>query len=434
MLELDASGVAYVGEAGIEIVSAPEGIRFEPLTEDHELLYSLVGFDEKFAAHNAAMWEHGLLVHVPRGVVLEKPLYVRIANSVEGGSLFWRLLVVAEPESRFSADRGVRLRQRPSSRSYTNAAVEIVVQQAAKVEYVSVQNLSRGTWHFASHHARVERDAELDWVAGGFGSAKGQGPDPERPRRPRRDLAGDGRLLRRRDAAPRLRHVPGAHGSVDDVRLRVQGRAPRHRARGLARDDPRRGGRAEDERVPGEPEPAALEVGARGLDSRARDHGQRRPLHPRRDARPGRPRAALLPDDPRPDARRGRAPDRARVLPGRPRPRRARAGARRARGTRSSRASRRHSRPLRISGTRFAPMDTQIVPRLRGVFHQYAFFAALVAGVVLVVLADGFSRAVRGVGLRGRSRRDVRRERSLSPVSVAHGDGAAARAGGSTTR
>ncbi len=48
------------------------------------------------------------------------------------------------------------------------------VQQAAKVEYVSVQNLSRATWHFGSHHARVERDAELDWVAGGFGSANGK--------------------------------------------------------------------------------------------------------------------------------------------------------------------------------------------------------------------------------------------------------------------
>ncbi len=56
MLELDAAGVAYVGEAGIEIASAPDGIRFEPLPDDHELLYSLVGWDEKFAAHNAAMW------------------------------------------------------------------------------------------------------------------------------------------------------------------------------------------------------------------------------------------------------------------------------------------------------------------------------------------------------------------------------------------
>jgi hemolysin III len=29
------------------------------------------------------------------------------------------------------------------------------------------------------------------------------------------------------------------------------------------------------------------------------------------------------------------------------------------------------------------------VPRLRGVFHQYAFFVALAAGIVLVVLSDG---------------------------------------------
>jgi Fe-S cluster assembly protein SufD len=173
MLELDASGVAYVGEAGIEIVSAPDGVRFEPLPEEHELLYSLVGWDEKFAAHNAAMWTDGLLVHVPKGVELEKPLYVRIANSAAGGSLFWRLLVVAEPGSRFALIEEY-VSSSPELEAYSNAAVEIVVQQAAKVEYVSVQNLSRGTWHFGSHHARVERDAELDWVAGGFGSAKGK--------------------------------------------------------------------------------------------------------------------------------------------------------------------------------------------------------------------------------------------------------------------
>src|SRR6478672_10743002 len=188
MLELDASGIAHVGEAGIEIVSAPEGIRFEPLPEDHDLLYSLVGWDEKFAAHNAAMWTNGLLVHVPRGVELEKPIYVRVTNAVEGGAVFWRLLVVADPESRFTV-----IEEYASSASdlagYTNAAVEIVVGQAAKVEYVSVQNLSRSTWHFASHHARVERDAELDWVAGGFGSAKGK-------IRIQNDLAGPGATSR----------------------------------------------------------------------------------------------------------------------------------------------------------------------------------------------------------------------------------------------
>jgi Fe-S cluster assembly protein SufD len=188
LIDVDVSGVASVGESGIRIDRAPEGVRFEPLPDDHELLYSLVGWDEKFAAHNAALWKHGLLVHVPRGVVLEQPLYVRVANSVEGGSLFWRLLIVAEPESRFALIEEYASAS-PDLSGYSNAAVEIVVKDGAKVEYVSVQNLSRATWHFASHHGRVERDAELDWVTGGFGSAKGKV-------RIQNDLAGQGATSR----------------------------------------------------------------------------------------------------------------------------------------------------------------------------------------------------------------------------------------------
>ena len=43
MLEIDASGVAFVGETGITIENAPAGIRFEHLTDDHPLLGTLVG-------------------------------------------------------------------------------------------------------------------------------------------------------------------------------------------------------------------------------------------------------------------------------------------------------------------------------------------------------------------------------------------------------
>src|SRR4051812_10545158 len=90
MLDLAVSGLATVNEASIDIERAPDGVTFDFL-DDHPRLHELVGWDEKFAAHNAALWERGLLVVVPRGVVLDEPLYVRIANSVDGGSLFWRL-------------------------------------------------------------------------------------------------------------------------------------------------------------------------------------------------------------------------------------------------------------------------------------------------------------------------------------------------------
>ena len=83
------------------------------------------------------------------------------------------MLVVAEPGSRFtlvqeltSADeeleayverrrRGRRARRRQGRDRQRPAAL-------AKA------------WLFASCHARVERDAELDWVEGGFGSARGK--------------------------------------------------------------------------------------------------------------------------------------------------------------------------------------------------------------------------------------------------------------------
>ncbi len=173
LLDLDVAALATATEDGVSIERALDGVGFEPLSEDHRRLYSLVGWNEKFAAHNAAVWQHGLLVHVPKGLVLRQPLYVRIVNSADGGSLFWRLLVVAEEGSRFTLIEEYTS-ARPDLSSYTNAVAELFVEQAARLEYVSIQNLSRETWHFATHHARVERDAELDWVAGGFGSKKGK--------------------------------------------------------------------------------------------------------------------------------------------------------------------------------------------------------------------------------------------------------------------
>jgi Fe-S cluster assembly protein SufD len=188
MLELDVAGLATITETGVEIERAPEGITFERLTEEHERLYSLVGWDEKFAAHNAALWQHGLLVVVPKGVELAKPLYVRVTSSGDGGSLFWRLLVVAEEGARFTLIEEAASTT-PDLRSYSNTAQEFFLEQASKFEFVSIQNLSRESWHFGSHHARVGRDAELDWVAGGFGSKKGKV-------RIQNDLAGEGATSR----------------------------------------------------------------------------------------------------------------------------------------------------------------------------------------------------------------------------------------------
>ena len=168
-LDLDVAARALVTENGIEILSAPEGITFEPLPLDYEA--KLIPDDDKFAVENLARWEHGLLVHVPKGVVLEKPLYVQVTSS--GGPLFWRMVVIADEGARFTLIEDLGSAS-DDTVAYTNAVVELFVDPQAKIEYVSLQNLSKETWHFGRHKAWLERDSELDWVIGGFGSKRGK--------------------------------------------------------------------------------------------------------------------------------------------------------------------------------------------------------------------------------------------------------------------
>ena len=169
MLDLDVAGRAIVTETGIEIVSAPDGVTFEPLPADYPA--SIVPDDDKFALENLARWQHGLLVHVPKGVELTKPLYVQVTSS--GGSLYWRMVVKADEGARFTLIEDLSSAA-DDVVAYTNAVVELFVDPQAKIEYVSLQNLSKETWHFGRHKALLQRDSELDWVLGGFGSKRGK--------------------------------------------------------------------------------------------------------------------------------------------------------------------------------------------------------------------------------------------------------------------
>jgi len=168
-LDLDVAGRVHVTETGIEILSAPEGVTFEPLPADYEA--TIIPDDDRFAVENLARWRHGLLVHVPKGVVLEKPLYVQVTSN--GGSLYWRMVVKADEGARFTIIEDLSSAA-DDVVAYTNAVVELFVEAHAKIEYVSLQNLSRETWHFGRHKALLQRDSELDWVLGGFGSKRGK--------------------------------------------------------------------------------------------------------------------------------------------------------------------------------------------------------------------------------------------------------------------
>jgi Fe-S cluster assembly protein SufD len=180
-LDLDAYPVAPGGTApssfGLD-QAAPEGAIVMPLAqavEEHSDLVgshlgSVVRGDTPFVARNDAQWTDGAFVYVPRGVTVEAPIVVSTAHEQAGTALHWRLLVVLEE----GAQASVWHESTSAPDGLVNGVVELVVGQNARLRFVDLQDLEESSWVFGTQRATVARDASLDWITLGFGSANGK--------------------------------------------------------------------------------------------------------------------------------------------------------------------------------------------------------------------------------------------------------------------
>jgi Fe-S cluster assembly protein SufD len=171
-----AAGVATVeglahtdgdGDGLIVMPLAEAAARHPELVREH--LGQIVPAADLFTARNESRWRDGVLVYVPRGARLTEPLRLTISGA-HGEDIEWRALVVLDE----GAEAEVWERYDSDGQSLFNAVVELVVGDGANLRYVCEQELSDRSWVFATQRAEVGRDANLDWVALGFGSAHGK--------------------------------------------------------------------------------------------------------------------------------------------------------------------------------------------------------------------------------------------------------------------
>ena len=134
-----------------------------------EHLGRIVAADDAFTTRNAARWRDGLLVYVPANTRAEAPVKLTV-NGGPGAETEWRTLIVLEE----GAEAEVWERYASTGEGLFNGVVELVVGDGANLRYVCEQEISDEGWVFATQRAEVGRDANLDWVALGFGSANGK--------------------------------------------------------------------------------------------------------------------------------------------------------------------------------------------------------------------------------------------------------------------
>lgn len=116
--------------------------------------------EHPFAALNTALFEDGALLHVGRGIVLERPVVVAYLASAEaaGRAIYPRTLVVAEE----GAEVRITELHQGGEGVYLNCPVtEIVAAANAGVQHHIVQESGRQAYHLGVVSGEAARDARL---------------------------------------------------------------------------------------------------------------------------------------------------------------------------------------------------------------------------------------------------------------------------------
>jgi Fe-S cluster assembly protein SufD len=165
-----------VGELfGVTEGELPPGVVVTSIAQaPPELLGRVVAADDVFTLLNdSAGYRAGSFVYVPRGVSLEQPISLTTVQGRTRTLLHQRTLIVLEEGAQAEVWEQY-LSGSDDLDGVFNVVTELVVGDNARLRYVCGQGLSERSWIFGAQRAEVARDASLDWVALGFGSARGR--------------------------------------------------------------------------------------------------------------------------------------------------------------------------------------------------------------------------------------------------------------------
>lgn len=125
--------------------------------------------DNKFSALNSSVWSGGSFIYVPPGVEVEMPLQAYFRINAENMGQFERTLIIADKGSKVHYIEGCSAPTYTSD-SLHSAVVEIVVKEAARVTYTTIQNWSSNVFNLVTKRALVEAEGHMEWIDGNIGS------------------------------------------------------------------------------------------------------------------------------------------------------------------------------------------------------------------------------------------------------------------------
>ena len=157
-----------ISEAGVIFTDLRTALtEHEDLVKRH--LYSVVNATQsKYTALNAALWQNGSFLFVPKNVEVKLPLG-SFYSADTGGLSAPRTLIVLEANARATfIDEYTS--EEFGERFFTTGSVEIILGDGANLRYVSLQNWSRTVAHINRIKAKLDRNSRLESLTVSLGA------------------------------------------------------------------------------------------------------------------------------------------------------------------------------------------------------------------------------------------------------------------------
>lgn len=182
----DTAGIAWFDEdrvvaIGADPAATAAGVTLETLAafvaRDPEAARALLAddaslpADDRLAQLTRAAWNQGVVLHVPAGVVLERPIVLRWAVGAPDRALLTRTILVLGDGARAAVVEELvpSASATPGGPALLTGTMEVVLGANATLDLASLQELGPDTVAFQHRRARVGEGARLQWALAQLG-------------------------------------------------------------------------------------------------------------------------------------------------------------------------------------------------------------------------------------------------------------------------
>ena len=125
--------------------------------------------EDKFTALNNAAFNSGIFIHIPRNLVIEKPIYFLTCLSDDDHSVISRNVIFADESSKATVVQELYSPKTEAQQAYlellnTNLAAN------AQLDITTLQMMDQHAVTFSTRRTDLAQDAKVNWYSGLFGS------------------------------------------------------------------------------------------------------------------------------------------------------------------------------------------------------------------------------------------------------------------------